>query len=123
MNTLELLSHCKQEILYDICPQASSQELAKKLQSCNVGALLVTDGDRNLLGVISERDLARAIAEHSVAVIDQTVEALMTRSVISCSVHDDAVDTMARLNDLNIRHFPVLDGGRAIAMSSIRDFE
>ena len=123
MDILELLAHCNQEALFDICPQASSHELASKLTACNVGALLVTDEDRNLLGVVSERDLARAFAAHGVSVIDLTAEALMTRNVISCSVHDDAVETMARLNDLNIRHMPVLDGGRAIAMLSIRDFE
>ena len=123
MDIQGLLGLCEQETLFDIRPQASSRELAAELKKCNVGALLVTDESRNLLGVVSERDLARAFANHGTSVIDQTAEALMTRDVISCSVHDDAVETMARLNDLKIRHIPVLDDGRAIAMLSIRDFE
>ena len=123
MTIQELLGLFNQEAIFCIRPHVSSRELARELKACSVGALLVTDESRNLLGVVSERDLARAFADHGTSVIDHTADALMTRDVISCSVHDDAVETMARLNDLRVRHIPVLDAGQAIAMLSIRDFE
>lgn len=123
MKIQELLGFCSQELLFDIRPSASSQELATKLRECNVGALLVTNEDRTLKGVVSERDVTRAFAEHGLKVTEQTAETLMTEEVISCCLEDDVVETMTRINNLNIRHIPVLDRGRAIAMLSIRDFE
>ncbi|MEL6963538.1 MAG: GGDEF domain-containing protein [Pseudomonadota bacterium] len=123
MDIQDLLQFCNQERLFDIRPDASSHEVAAKLKLHNVGALLVTDVNREMLGVVSERDLTRAFAEEGATLSHRIAEDLMTREIISCSVTDDVVETMTRLNELNIRHIPVLEGGRAVAMLSIRDFE
>jgi diguanylate cyclase (GGDEF)-like protein len=123
MQINELVSFCNQERLFDIRPETSSHDIALKLQHHNVGALLVTSSDREMLGVVSERDLVRAYASKRSDFETMTAANLMTRNIVSCCVTDDVVDTMAMLNERNIRHVPVLEDGRAVAMLSIRDFE
>ena len=122
MKIKELLSLCKQNAIFNIRPETPVQDVAKQLRQHNVGALLVTDANGAMRGVISERDLVRAFAEDT-TISGLAARDLMTEKVISCSVDDDAIETMARLNELNIRHVPVLDEGQAAAMLSIRDFE
>lgn len=123
MKIRELLRFCHQGHLFDIPPSATSRDVAETLKDRNVGALLVISDDREVLGIVSERDLARAFAEDGEAMTKKSVVDLMTRDIEVCAMDDDVVETMGRLNRLNIRHMPVVEDGRALAMLSIRDFE
>ncbi|HUZ63184.1 MAG TPA: CBS domain-containing protein [Acetobacteraceae bacterium] len=98
---------------------------AKLLRSENIGAIVVkdtceTEGDV-VLGMLSERDLLRALVDQGQRALELPVSALMTRTVISCTPQDDldhVVDLMARHH---IRHVPVLDNEALVGVMSIRD--
>ncbi len=104
-------------------PEQTLLEMARKLRSNNIGALLVTDENDKLVGVVSERDLVRAIIEHESAVVERPVSDVMTRSVISCSPDDSVMETLAVMNEKQIRHIPVLERKKIRAMISIREFD
>lgn len=104
-------------------PEETLLDMARKLRSYNIGALLVTDQNDKLVGVISERDLVRAVVEFEGAVIERPVGDVMTRSVITCGPKDSVVEILAIMNEKQIRHIPVLDGDKIRAMVSIREFD
>lgn len=106
-----------------IQPQGTLLELASALRHHNIGALLVTDEDETVVGVVSERDLVRAITEFGDSLVSRPVGEIMTRSVITCTPQDHVVDTLAVMNDRRIRHMPVLAEGKPLAMISIREFD
>ena len=86
-----------------------------------IGALPVTDGDGRLVGVISERDVIRALAASKGDVRALKVSELMTRDVVTCT-RATAVKDAARLMDTrHIRHLPVMEGSRVVDMVSLRD--
>jgi CBS domain-containing protein len=103
-----------------IGPSDTVTTLAAALAEHNVGALLVVN-DHDVVGIVSERDVVRRIAEQGAAVLDATVEQLMTTSVLSCA-SSDAVDSIAEtMTQRRIRHMPVIDDGNLSGIVSIGD--
>lgn len=97
------------------------QLLVGLLDRHKIGALPVVDGDGRLVGVISERDVIRALAASKGDARTQKVSELMTRDVATCT-RATAVKDAARLMDKrHIRHLPVMEGSRVVDMVSLRD--
>lgn len=119
----ELLAHKSPCEVKCVHPEETLLEMARKLRSNNIGALLVTDENDKLVGVVSERDLVRAVIEYQSDVVNRPVSDVMTRSVISCGPDDSVMETLAVMNEKQIRHIPVLDGNKIRAMVSIREFD
>lgn len=123
MRIRELIAQKNTREIITILPDQSLLDTARILSDHNIGALLVTDNEDKVAGVVSERDLVRAMAEYRSGAADKTVNDVMTRSVISCDPNDKIVDVMEIMSGKNIRHIPVLEDGRLKAMLSIRDFD
>lgn len=91
-----------------IDPGATSSEAARALAEHNVGALLVTDEMERILGIVSERDLARAIADSGdISLV--TVGQIMTSEVVTCHPDDTIDSIMGTMTNHRIRHLPVVD--------------
>lgn len=123
MNIRELLDQRDPERVKCIRPDRTLHELAGELRLHNIGAMLVIDNDDKLLGMVSERDLVRAITEFGEGFASRPIADIVTREVIACAPSDNVVDTLAVMNEKRIRHMPVLDAGKPVAMISIREFE
>ena len=103
-----------------IAPTETVTTLLSSLAQHNVGALIVVDGDR-VLGIVSERDIVRRIAEHGATLLDAPVSQIMTTSVLSCS-SQDSVDSIAEtMTERRVRHMPVIDDGELVGIVSIGD--
>jgi CBS domain-containing protein len=98
---------------------------ARLLKSENIGAVVVKDScgteGEVVLGILSERDIVRALADRGGAVLSAPVGSLMTRSIISCRPDDDAQRVIELMQEHQIRHVPVLDREALIGVVSIRD--
>lgn len=97
--------------------------MAAALCKHNIGSLLIMDQNDNLVGIVSERDLARALHKFPDDIAQRSVSEIMTRSVITCGLNDNVLETLNIMNENGIRHMPVLDEGRPIAVVSIREFD
>jgi CBS domain-containing protein len=102
-------------------PDATVTEVAKLLKAKRIGAVVVTDADEELCGIISERDLACGLADHGAALLRMRVGDLMTREISTCSP-DDGIDRLMRqMTEGRFRHLPVVEDGRMIGIISIGD--
>lgn len=91
----------------------------------NIGALVVkdvcgTEGEV-VVGMLSERDVVRALAERDAAALAAPVSSYMTRGVIACSPRDEIAHVRALMDRHHIRHVPVLDEHVLVGLLSIRD--
>ncbi len=86
-----------------------------------VGALPVIDGEGQLVGIISERDVIRGLAERKDGVRKSKVSALMTKEVATCTPATAVKDAGRLMDKRHIRHLPVVDAGRVVDMVSLRD--
>ncbi|HEX3673033.1 MAG TPA: CBS domain-containing protein [Rhizomicrobium sp.] len=104
-----------------IASDATLSEAARLLARKRIGALVVRERDGALKGILSERDVVRAVAEASVAALAQTVAQHMTSSVESCSESDSIEDLMELMTHRRFRHVPVVENDRLTGIVSIGD--
>jgi CBS domain-containing protein len=90
------------------------------LRQHNVGALVVV-GDDDVVGIISERDVVRALATDGAAVLGRDVRDLMSTEVTTCEPRSSVDDLMKVMTERRIRHIPVLEGERLLGIVSIGD--
>lgn len=94
---------------------------AKLLTKHSIGVLVVLDVDGRLVGILSERDIVRAMSENGIAALQLPVAEVMTRSVSTCDVNDAISSVIERMTKGKFRHMPVLENGRLAGIVSNRD--
>jgi CBS domain-containing protein len=87
----------------------------------NVGALVVTEDGKHVRGMISDRDIARALTRHGNQLLSMQVRKVMSRQVPVCRPDDDTNACMLTMTESRKRHLPVVDGGRLCGLISIGD--
>jgi len=100
---------------------ATLSEAARLLARRRIGALVVRDANASLVGILSERDIVRALAEASVNALAHSVAAHMTRAIETCTESDSIEDLMEIMTNRRLRHLPVLEEGRLCGIVSIGD--
>ncbi len=103
-----------------IAPDASVRELLALLAERNIGAVIVRSGDAGFEGIVSERDVVRRLNGNE-GVLDSPVQEIMTTVVHTCEPGDDVDELMAQMTELRIRHVPVVDKEKLVAVVSIGD--
>ena len=104
-----------------ISSSASVAEALGQLAFRGVGALVVSEDGRHPDGMISERDIVRALHVVGPKVDELPVSAVMTELVRTCSMEDNIDSLMAMMTDLRVRHLPVLVDGELAGIVSIGD--
>ena len=102
-------------------PHRTLQETAGLLASRNIGAVVVTGADDSVLGIISERDIVRAVAERGVASLEDAVSRHMTSDVFTATIGASINDIMERMTRSRFRHVPVVENERLAGLVSIGD--
>jgi CBS domain-containing protein len=120
MTVNDILLHKGSEVI-TIEPAATVAAAARALARRRIGALLVTGADQRIVGIISERDIVRALDEAGPAALDTPVSEVMTRQVVACGRHETIAEIMERFTSGRFRHIPVLDNGRLAGLVSIGD--
>lgn len=85
-----------------------------RLTALNIGALVVTADGSTVEGMLSERDVVRAVEKHGRAFVDLTVREVMSRNVPSCAPSDTLTEVMAIMTRTRQRHLPVIDRAGAL---------
>src|SRR3954453_3130423 len=105
-----------------IKPGALVGDALQRLRAERIGSLVVSENGTDLLGILSDRDILDAIADHGTAVLGESVGSVMTAKVFPCSPDDRVSAIMALMTDRRIRHVPVVGkDGRLCGMISIGD--
>ena len=119
--TVQTLLAAKGTTVYTIEPTASITSASKVLSDHHIGALVVTDMEGAIVGIISERDIVRVLGVRGLAALDTSVAEVMTHKVKTCNLHDRVDDIMQRMTEGKLRHLPVVEDKRLIGVVSIRD--
>lgn len=99
---------------------AAVAEAAQMMETHNIGIVAVLDGER-LVGVFSERDVVRRVLNRGKDPLCTAVGDVMTTDLVVAAPDDDYQAAMRAMDQANIRHLPVVEGGRMMSMLSIRD--
>lgn len=119
--SLKTVLAAKRDNIISIEPTANLAAAAKLLSAHRIGALVVLDAGGRLVGILSERDVVRMMADVGNAVLQLPVAKVMTRNVSTCDVNDSITSVMDRMTKGKYRHMPVLDKDRLVGLVSIGD--
>ena len=119
MKIAALISGKKVEI---ISSSASVHDLVNSLNTHHVGALVVSPDGKKIDGIVSERDVVRAMPGKLDQLIGMRVRDLMTVEVITCTENSTVAELMMVMTERRIRHIPVVtEGGELLSIVSIGD--
>jgi CBS domain-containing protein len=105
-----------------IDPDDSLAEATAALRDHGVGALVVSRDGRAIDGIVSERDIVRALAAHGSSTLGRSVASAMSTAVTTCHGHDTVDQMMGMMTERRIRHLPVVDDdGQLAGIISIGD--
>jgi CBS domain-containing protein len=100
---------------------ATLQAAAKLLAERRIGAVVIRGAGKRLAGILSERDIVRAISKYGPPALDLQVGQTMTREVITCAETDTCAEIMERMTSGKFRHLPVLRDHQLVGLVSIGD--
>lgn len=104
-----------------IAADATINDAVLLLRTKRIGALVIDRNGGGVEGILSERDIVRALADYNTRVFDLPVSALMTRNVVTCAPEDSVSGLMAEMTERRIRHLPVVEEGALVGIVSIGD--
>jgi CBS domain-containing protein len=120
MNVAAILKQ-KGRAVTTIPPTLTLVEAAGRLAQRRIGALVVVDGHGEIVGIISERDIIRALADTGPDCLRRPVAETMTRQVVMCQESDTLDELMSMMTARRFRHLPVVAHGDLIGIVSIGD--
>jgi CBS domain-containing protein len=100
---------------------STAANIATLLKTEQIGTVLVLGGEQGLLGIVSERDIVRAIAEQGESALQLSAADLMSRSVVTCAPDTSTLEIMEQMFENQIRHLPVTSNGALVGIISIGD--
>ncbi len=116
----QILKH-KGDLVFTASPHETVAAAAALLLSRRVGAMVIVDGQDQVVGILSERDVVRVVAEQGAAGLAQPVSSCMSREVIFAAPNETVQSLLERMTDRRVRHLPVLKSGRLAGLVSIGD--
>ena len=121
MTTIATILQHKGGHVVSVGPGEDVGAICRSLAQHRIGAVLVRDLDGTILGIVSERDVARMVAHDGAAALALTARQVMTSNVHTVTPDMAIVEALGMMTDRRIRHLPVVVEGRLVGMVSIGD--
>lgn len=119
--TVQRILNAKGTKVVTATPDTPIHAVCKILKAERIGAVVVSKDGKHVAGILSERDIVRAIADRGLAVLEAKAEEVMTKEVQTCSRRDKVHEIMGRMSQQRFRHLPVVESGELCGMISIGD--
>ena len=120
MRVSDVLASKGSDAVYTITPDSTVQQLLDVLAELNVGALIVSDDGKAMLGIVSERDIVRKLRTVENP-RNMPVSEIMTTDVQLCGPDDSFSDLMSVMTEHRVRHIPVIADDVIVGVVSIGD--
>lgn len=104
-----------------VLPTVDVRSLLSELATHNIGAAVVSADGRSVAGIVSERDVVRAIADRGAAILSDEVSSIMTAEVHTCTPDTHVRDLARAMTEGRFRHAPMLEDGALAGLVSIGD--
>ncbi|GGD90487.1 inosine-5-monophosphate dehydrogenase [Aureimonas endophytica] len=120
MNVRSILEQKGREV-FTLHPGITLGEAAGELARRRIGAVLLTTESGAIAGILSERDIVRAVGIQGISALEEPVEGIMTKKVTTCDESAGIDEIMGIMTRGRFRHLPVVEGGRLVGIVSIGD--
>jgi len=118
---VDAILEAKGRMVETIRPDAKVSMAVHRMRMQNVGALVVSRDGAHVEGVLSERDIVRALTRHGGDLLEMSVVAVMSRQVPVCDPDDALTSVMSQMTRTRNRHVPVVEDGRLCGIVTVGD--
>ncbi len=105
--------------VFTVSPETSVAQVSQQLSVRRIGSVLVLDGEGGVAGIVSERDLVRALASHGAKALELEARQVMTRDVVTCDPDESIDNVMEIMTRGRFRHLPVVRRGELLLNPSM----
>jgi CBS domain-containing protein len=119
--TVQMILSKKGSDVTTIDPSATLESGIRILAERGIGALVVLGADQRMIGILSERDIVRALAERGAGSLTEPLARVMTRNVSTCTESETVNSIMEQMTAGKFRHVPVVEEERVVGIVSIGD--
>ncbi|WP_299789788.1 CBS domain-containing protein [uncultured Marivita sp.] len=96
-------------------------DVAKILSEKRIGTVVISNDGETALGILSERDIVRELANRGATCLTDTVDTYMTTQLVTCGRNDDADHILSQMTEGRFRHMPVVEDGKLVGLITIGD--
>ncbi len=121
MKVMQILQRKGSAAIESVSPETSLGDVISILSQKKIGCVLVLNNDEKLAGIVSERDIVRALGVSGGECLNDSVSAVMTPGVITCAVEDDDNSVLLKMSSGRFRHMPVFQDENLVGLISIGD--
>lgn len=121
MQVQQILKQKPEGGVLTIQPGSSVADAAQLMSQKKVGALIVSKGGTDALGILSERDIVSELGRRGPSCMSDKVDDLMTSTLVTCSVDEKASEVLKKMTEGRFRHMPVIQDGGMVGLISIGD--
>lgn len=109
------------EGVFTVRPDVTIREITQILREKRIGGVVVSSDGEQAEGILSERDIVRALATRDEGLLDLPASALMTSNPVCCSLDMNSDEVLAKMTEGRFRHMPVVQGGVLVGIVTIGD--
>ena len=102
-------------------PTDTLQRIARLIAEYRIGAVVIVDGAKHPVGIVSERDIVNALASYGAHALELPAERVMSRNLLTCEMASTPDELLGIMTNSRVRHLPVVEEGRLIGIVSIGD--
>ncbi|SES17336.1 CBS domain-containing protein [Tranquillimonas rosea] len=121
MKVHQILKSKSDDSVATIEPGKTVADAAALLSERRIGAVIVSEDGTSPMGILSERDIVKALGARGTDCLQDEVQAMMTSKIVSCAREDAAEDVLTKMTEGRFRHMPVIEEGRMVGLISIGD--
>ncbi len=116
----KLVSRMSTRVCHTLNETDTVKEASRKLHENNIGCMPVLDNNKNIIGIISERDLSQLIYKEKFN-INLPVEKIMTKNLVTCDLNTSVTELMDSMTEKKIRHILIIENKKLLGIVSIGD--
>jgi len=121
MRVQQILQSKADDAVVTVPPGTPIREVADVLAKRKIGTVVVSADGQTALGILSERDIVRELAQRGATILTETVDRFMTTKLFTCTRDDSADEILASMTQNRFRHMPVLEGDQLVGLITIGD--
>lgn len=104
-----------------VLPGSLVSDAVRILAERKIGSVVVSSDGKIAEGILSERDIVRVLSQQGGAILDQPVDAFMTKKLVTCGCNDSTDSILQQMTDGRFRHMPVVEDGVLVGLITLGD--
>jgi CBS domain-containing protein len=117
----QILKSKADDAVVTVSPGTTMRDAADILATRKIGTVVISEDGQKALGILSERDIVRELAQKGGGILTETVDAYMTEKLFSCTRDASADAVLAAMTEKRFRHMPVIEDGVLVGLITLGD--